>query len=580
VFTMKKAETNHRWLTDLITIAVFFGIFYALWIGSHALFTPDEGRYSEVAREMVVTHDYITPRLNGVVFLDKPIFYYWLQASAIQLFGIKEWALRFWPALMGVLGSIVTYSAGRFLFNRRTGFLAALIVATSPLYFGAAHYANLDLEVAVLISCSLMFFIMGIQESRQQSKLLLTSYVFAGLAALTKGLIGIVFPAMIIGSWILLLGRWQTFKKMRLISGLCLFTVIALPWYVMVQKANPEFFQFFFVKQQVSRFLTTEHFNNRTPMWFYLPIVLAGIFPWCFFVFQALTQAVKNCWRARQEYSTQLYLVLWIILVFVFFSVPKSKTVGYILPIFPAIALLIGNYFDTSWEKRTKSLNIGLWIFLMVSIGIVLATPVAPFFNWFNHPALAPFLIVNALIFSVISAVTLLLLLKKNNTAPFFQTIAVSAIAFLLIISASSGELNQKTIKPMALEIKPALTNQDEIVAFYKYFQDLPIYLEKRITIVANWNAADIPLKDNWLRELWYGMPYQDTKNWLIDEDTFWQRWNSNKRLFVFADAYQYTNLLKKSRGKIYKIAEMNNTVLVSNKPATTSSEKPKTSQT
>src|SRR6266404_3725801 len=102
VLSTSKTHSTRSWLIDLIFIIGLLGIFYALLIGGHALFTPDEGRYSEVAREMVVTHDYITPRLNGVAFLDKPALYYWLQAFAIKSFGLKEWALRFWPALIGI----------------------------------------------------------------------------------------------------------------------------------------------------------------------------------------------------------------------------------------------------------------------------------------------------------------------------------------------------------------------------------------------------------------------------------------------------------------------------------------------
>src|SRR5579862_9516747 len=136
-------------LLDLLCLTALIGFFYYFYLGTYPLFTPDEGRYAEVAREMVATGDYITPRVNGVAFLDKPILYYWLQAAAIHLFGLKEWALRFFPALLGLLSCLVTYSCGCVLFNRRTGLLASLILATSPLYFSGAHYANLDLEMAV-----------------------------------------------------------------------------------------------------------------------------------------------------------------------------------------------------------------------------------------------------------------------------------------------------------------------------------------------------------------------------------------------------------------------------------------------
>src|SRR5580692_7343889 len=146
-----KTPTLRQCLIDMLFLTVMLGIFYALWMGSYPLFTPDEGRYSEVAREMVVTGDYITPRLNGVAFLDKPVLYYWLQASAIHLFGLTESALRFWPALLGILSCLIVYLAGRQFFNRRTAIFAAIILATSPLYYAASHYANLDIEVASLV---------------------------------------------------------------------------------------------------------------------------------------------------------------------------------------------------------------------------------------------------------------------------------------------------------------------------------------------------------------------------------------------------------------------------------------------
>lgn len=278
------------WLFDIIGLVLLLGLFYALWMGAHALVTPDEGRYSEVAREMVVTGDYITPRLNGVAFLDKPVLYYWLQASAIKLFGLSEAALRCWPMIIGLLGCVMTYLAGRVLFDRRTGIVSAIILATSSLYYGAAHYANLDLEVGVLISSALFSFIiaMSLDNPRLKTRFLLLAYVFAALAVLTKGLIGIAFPIMIIGAWILILNRWSLLLKMHLVQGMLIFFAITLPWYVLVQKANPEFLHFFFVTQQVARFLTMQDFNSKAAYWFYVPVVLAGMFPWSLFLFQGV----------------------------------------------------------------------------------------------------------------------------------------------------------------------------------------------------------------------------------------------------------------------------------------------------
>jgi 4-amino-4-deoxy-L-arabinose transferase-like glycosyltransferase len=496
-------HSQRSWIMDLLFLAIFLGGFYAIWIGSYALFTPDEGRYSEVAREMVASGDYITPRLNGVAFLDKPILYYWLQASAIKLFGLSEGALRFWPSVIGVLGCLVTYIAGRQLFNRRTGLLAAIILALCPLYYGAAHYANLDLEISVFISCSLLFFLLGIQ---RQAFYLLPAYIFCGLAVLTKGLIGLAFPVMIVGLWIILSNRWSVLKNLRLFSGFLIFAAITVPWYWLVQKANPQFLHFFFVTQQVTRFLGKADFNNRVGIWFYIPIVLAGCVPWAIFLIQALTKNIKIVWRDRHAHTNELFLLLWFFIVFIFFSIPKSKTVGYILPIFPALALIIGHYLNYLWDK-------------------------------------------------------------KSNTKRIFQYCTIVAMIFLLTLIASAPLLNKKSAKSLAEQLTPILKPQDEVVIFYKYYQDLPLYLQRKVTIVADWHASDIPHNDNWLRELWYGMPFQDTQSWLIEEPNFWQRWSSNKRLFVFVNSNVYPQFAAKATGSVYKLGESHGIVLVSNSP-------------
>ncbi len=564
---MNKNKLSHSWVMDLLGIALLLGIFYALWIGSHPLFTPDEGRYSEVAREMVATGDYVTPRLNGVAFLDKPVLYYWLQASAIKLFGLKEWALRFWPAFAGILGCIIIYLTGRVLFNRRTGIISALILATSPLYYGASHYANLDLEVASLVSNSLLCFIAAMQFStgKRRDAFLIAAYVFAGLAFLTKGLIGIVFPAIIISTWIILLRRWNTFRKIHLISGLSLFLIIVLPWYILVQQANPAFLHFFFVTQQVSRFLTTVDFNNKATVWFYVPIVLVGFFPWSVFLLQAIATKLKNIWKNRQQHPIELYLLLWFFIVFIFFSIPRSKTIGYILPLFPCAALMVGSYLNNLWDK-SQAQNFGrgvnVLIFLCCALGVILLSIGFLKVKFFGN--FIPYLIISGATF-LIAGLMSLLCSREENFTKLFSCITTMSVVVLITLASSLHVINHKSIKPLAVQLKNYLRPNDEVVTFYKYYQDLPIYLERRIVIVADWNSPEIPRSDNWVRELWYGMVFQDTKDWLIDKDTFWQRWNSNKRLFVLTDMDTFKQI--KMQNKVYKLGQVDNTVLFSNRP-------------
>jgi 4-amino-4-deoxy-L-arabinose transferase-like glycosyltransferase len=565
----KSHQTSQpSYYTDLLYLIVLMGIFYALWIGAHALFIPDEGRYSEVAREMVASGDYITPRLNGVAFLDKPALYYWLQASAIHLFGLKEWSLRFWPALMGVFGTLITYVAGRFLWTRRAGLLSAVMLGTTSLYYGAAHYANLDLEVAVLISSSLLCFLAGLQAQHQPARFrfLISAYVFSGLAFLTKGLIGIAFPGLIVGVWILLLNRWANLKNMYLMLGIIIFLAITAPWYILVQKANPEFLHFFFVTQQVSRFLTTQDFNSKAAFWFYIPVVLIGFFPWSLFLVQAFIKNVKQVFSNKQLYASELFLVIWFSVVFIFFSIPKSKTVGYILPVFPAAALLVGVYIDYYWTSSyLKKLLTTASVYVVLSLLLGVAFLLAPFAaSFLEAPAHLYILLREMSMVLFASALAVALSIRKQSMKAVFLSLTLTIGSLLLLFIANADGLNEKSIKPLAVELRAKLTQQDEVITYYKYYQDLPIYLERRITIVADWHAADIANNDNWLREMWYGMVFQDTKDWLIDKPMFWKRWHSDKRLFVITDTRYFDNF--KNQPGVYVFSKRDNVVIFSNK--------------
>lgn len=555
-------------IIDIVFIVVILSFFYLFYLGSYPLFTPDEGRYSEVAREMVATGDYITPRINGVAFLDKPILYYWLQAIAIKLFGVKEWALRLFPVLFGIFGCVITYLAGRQLFNRRTGLISATILATAPLYFGSAHYANLDLEVAVLISSTLLCFITAIHSKNPiRTRLLYAVYIFSALAFLTKGMIGIAFPVMVIGVWIALVNRWEIIKKLHLIIGLILFFALVTPWYVFVQSMNPEFLHYFFVTQQVTRFLSAAEFNNKTPFWFYVPIVAIGFFPWTIFLVQALKKQLREIWLARHQYQTELFLFLWFLIIFVFFSIPRSKTIGYILPIFPALALLVGNYLSRVWENVDKK-DMRIVIISFALIGVLLAAFLItlPYFHWIDFaPGFVPYLITIAIIF-ILSAVISFLFLQNKTPVHLFILCTVCSAFFLLTLTLGAPQLNQNSAKPLVEDLKTIIKPEDEVITYFKYYQDLPLYLGKRITIVTDWDSPEIARKDNWVRELSTGRAFQKTDDWLINEEKFWERWNSDKRVFVFVNE-NYFEQFKSHAQSYFFLGKYNDIILLSNKP-------------
>lgn len=574
------------WLKDILCLAALFILFYTLWLGSYPLFIPDEGRYTEVAREMLATHDFITPRVDGVAFLDKPALYYWLQAISLYLFGVKEWAIRLFPALFGVIGCLATYATGRYVFNRRTGIISAIMLATSPLYFGAAHYANLDLEVAVIISCTLFLLLCAFHkrnkirqlhvvplaslrtQSNKQFYFFIAAYITAALAFLTKGMIGIAFPIMISGLWIALTWRWDLLKKMRLHIGIPLFLALVAPWYILVEKANPEFLHFFFVTQQVTRFLSHAEFNNKTPFWFYAPIVLAGFFPWTIFLVQTFISSIARVWHARKEHGAELFLLLWFIVIFTFFSIPHSKTIGYILPVLPSLALLTGNYLERTWQTARHTLYAsGTFILVAGIFSAVLFNFPTP--HWIEVlPGFTP--IAKTLSFILLGgALATLITLRQKTLTSFFSVCAITSSLFLLTMLFGAPYLNSATSKPLVVNLQKIIKPTDEVASYFKFYQDVPLYLGKRITLVADWNSPTIANKDNWVRELWYAKVFQKTDDWLITENTFWQRWNSDNRMFVFVNK-NYFDQFKAHASHYFRVNTYNDIILLSNQAVTT----------
>lgn len=575
MLTIIRKALHQFWIKDLLLLSGIIALFYFFSLGHYPLFNPDEGRYNEVAREMLVSGDFITPRINGIPFLDKPIFYYWLQASAIHLFGLKEWALRLFPALFGVLGCLVTYCCGRQLFNRKTGIIAALMLALSPLYFIGAHYANLDLEVAVLISISLLLFITGISKTTTHQKtLILGSYVSAALAFLTKGMIAVAFPVIIITLWMITSRSLSLIKNSYLLSGIFVFLCITAPWFLLVQNANPDFFHYFFVTQQVNRFLSAATFNNPSPFWFYGPIVFVGFFPWIICFISAIMETLSKEFLSKdnevqQQQKINLYLLIWIGVIFIFFSIPHAKITTYILPIFPALALFTAQYITASWERVTSKQMRWLSISFTIS-GFLLSLALI----WHKHYLPVPF---NAylyvlIIVTLMASILAIFLYKQKTLFLFWLLNATYSVFVLLTIVLGASYLNTQSTKPLITELKKIIEPQDEVAVYYKYYQDIPLYLERRVIIVANWQDSRINEKDNWLRELWLRKKTPDSANWLIDENDFWSRWHSDKRIFVFLT----TNALqqfKKQASTYFFIGKNHSTVLLSNQPTFLSAE-------
>lgn len=441
---MLKFFKSHQLFFILLLIMT---LCYFVTLNSYPLLSPDETRYSEIARELLAQGQYITPTLNNMIFFDKPILYYWLSIIAFKLFGIHPFATRFFPTVFAIITLIATYFFTYHIRNKHTALLAFVILGTAPLFWGGAHYSNMDMEVAALITLSLYSFYIGI--NNKKSGFIYASYLLAGLAFLTKGLIGIVFPMMIIGLWIMIGNQWQLLKKMKIFSGLALFFLVVSPWFYMVQKQNAGFFHFFFVVQQTQRYLTN-HFNSQHHFWFYPAVILVGIIPWTYWTIQAFIQMIQV--GIRQRKGLESYLLCWFFSVLIFFSIPTSKLIGYILPLFAPLAIIIALYLAERWKDREK-------------------------------------LITKLLIFVTIGQMALLSLLLLVCVKPYIE---------------------KQHLLPIANAINPLLKENKNIklVNFYTYFYELSFYTGEQIYTVADWKKPELIDADNWKGRFLFAVKY------------------------------------------------------------------------
>ncbi len=545
-------QQQASWLKDILLITLVLGGLYFILLGSRPLFVPDEGRYAEIAREMVARGDYVTPFLNGVKYFEKPVLFYWLESFAIHLGGLNLWAIRSVNALLGLLGCLATYGTVRSLYDRATGLLAAFILGTSTLYFVMTHMITLDLPVTLFLALTLYCFLLGVNSATPVRAYLWAAAVFAAGAMLTKGLIGIVFPAMIIALWIALLGKWRLLLRIYLPSCLLIFFILTLPWHLLVQWRHPEFFYFYFIKQHFLRY-TMLKIGHYQPVWFFIPAFIIGFFPWIVFLPQALAKTITDIWRDRHEHAKELFFFLWAILIFIFFSVSKSKLIPYILPVFPPFAILTARYLRLAiQQKYTRGTTAGLIFLFFASLLTGYICLYFPRHNVLPDPQHAILLLTSAA--SILVAGTILTGYFYRQLRKAIIILIATAALFLLMTFASMPAIDTRSILPIANRLNHVLMPQDEVVVYNQYYQDLPFYLQRQITIL------------NWKNELTYGMQHQDVRDWMVNDLTFWKRWHSHKHVYALMGKDEYKKfMVKHPHERHYIIMETINNILISN---------------
>ena len=382
------SKKKNFWIYLIIGIVLFFG--YVFLLGSYPLLDPDETRYVNMAKEMLSSRDFMTLYLNGEYFFEKPPLYFWLECIGFTLLGnVSEWTARLPIVALSILPLALIFDLCRRIKGSRFALISSLVLLTSAEYVLLTKIAILDSVLTSLVASAILFYFYTffVQEKNKKYFWILT-YIFTGLSVLAKGIPGLALPlGVIFISTIVFKTYKETFKYS--ILGAILVLLITVPWHVLMLKIYPDlFFDEYIYKHHILRFLGSEVIHRNQPWYFYLLTILWGIFPHIFVVLPKIVQnafssvkekAINFKFDLKNNFSKFLLLAtVASVVIMLFFSSSKAKLITYILPIYPFLAILIGNmwlnYIKNDNKIVTKSLLImnGILTFVGIVAPIVL----------------------------------------------------------------------------------------------------------------------------------------------------------------------------------------------------------------
>jgi 4-amino-4-deoxy-L-arabinose transferase-like glycosyltransferase len=374
-------------ITRVALCAGVAALLYFTGLGRPALWEPDEGRYAEVAREMLLRGDYVTPRNDWVRYFEKPPLVYWVTAGAMRLFGANEFAARAPAALFSTGQVAVAEALGEAMFGPITGVMAAVALALGPLFFGFARFATPDPALAFFLTAALASFYMAAKSGYMSAESgnfghgggrnwMMLAAALLGLGTLAKGPVALALGGAVALVWLVIEGRARAALTIPWLWCAIVYLAITAPWFVLAAEQNAGFLQFFFVHEHVQRYLeSTEH---EWGPYFFAIVVAGGMWPWLYFAplgLHDLRRRDDDEPAVTKRRSALMFLLIWFGLIFVFFSIPRSKLGEYILPAFPPLAIIAGYGLSRLSEMNRGGVNhlMVRFVILNAAIGVAMA---------------------------------------------------------------------------------------------------------------------------------------------------------------------------------------------------------------
>ncbi len=470
--------------------AALAALVYFFNLGTYRLWEPDEARYAEIAREMAAGGGYLVPHLNYVIYIEKPPLLYWMTALAYRVFGVSEFAARFFPALFAVIGVAATAYFAMRTFGRRHAIVSGAILATTPLYAILAQVLLTDMILAVLMTIAIFaLYLHWLEGGGRLGGWWWIACVAMAAGVLTKGPVGVALPVLAMVAFLAWQGELRgALGRFHAIAAAIVVAAIAAPWFVAMILLVPGYFDFYFVGEHLRRVFQPSY-SHSEPFWFYAPPLAGGMLPWSMFV-PFLT------WRAMRPNPARRFCVACAAVIVGAFSCASAKLIPYILPAVPPLAILIADgVIACAWPERADATRpvvrapdsrilaeSGPMLSLM-GAGVIATAMLAPAFRTPYPMAVRPAMYAIGAILLGGGAIAALAFLARRNAAGLGALVLATALALIAGTWARIEAEPFRSYAKLAREIAQRAPDAT-LICYHRYVQSLDFSTRKRVILV------------------------------------------------------------------------------------------------